>query len=117
MSYRVASRGVIDLTSGDPVQPGSARWVIYEAWLAAGGVPEPRIVPQEEIDAAAEVTAREAARTTLKADATITYLRTHTPAECAAYVNANVTDLASAKAVLSKIAMVVAYLARERLNQ
>jgi hypothetical protein len=27
-----------------------------------------------------------------------------------------VSDLASAKAVLSKIAMVVAYLARERLN-
>jgi hypothetical protein len=117
MSYRVALRGVIDLDTGLLIVPGMRQWYAYEDWLAAGGVPEPRIIPQAEIDAAAEVTARAAMRTTLTADATITYLRTHTPAECAAYVNANVTDLASAKAVLSKIAMVVAYLARERLSQ
>jgi hypothetical protein len=117
MSYRVALHGVIDLTSGDPVQPGSVRWAIYEAWLAAGGVPEPRIIPQAEIDAAAELEARATMRDVLRADNVVAYLRTHTPAECAAYVNANVSDLASAKAVLSKIAMVVAYLARERLGQ
>jgi hypothetical protein len=117
MTYRIALRGVIELDSGLLIVPGMRQWYAYEDWLAAGNVPEPRVIPQEELDAAAEVAAREAARTTLKADATITYLRTHTPAECATYVNANVTDLASAKAVLSKIAMVVAYLARERLNQ
>jgi hypothetical protein len=117
MSYRLALRGVIELDSGLLVVPGMRQWYAYEDWLAAGNTPEPRIVPQEEIDAAAEVAAREAARTTLKADATITYLRTHTPAEVAAYASTNITDLASAKSVIGKLAMVVAYMARERLGQ
>ena len=67
------------------------------------------------IAALAELEARHAARVAMRADVTVHYLRTHTPAECAAWVNANVTDLASAKNVLSKLAMICAYLARERL--
>jgi hypothetical protein len=117
MTYRVALRGVIDLDTGLLIVPGMRQWYTYEDWLAAGGVPEPRIVPQEELDAAAEVVARATMRDALRADNVVAYLRTHTPAECAAYVNANVTDLASAKNVLAKLAMICAYLARERLSQ
>jgi hypothetical protein len=79
-------------------------------------VPEPRIVPQEELDAAAEVTARAAIRDALRADNVVAYLRTHTPAEVAAYASTNISDLASAKTVIGKLAMICAYLARERLS-
>jgi hypothetical protein len=117
MSYRMASRGVIELATGSLIVPGMWQWYAYEDWLAAGHVPEPRLIPQSELDEAAEATARAAMRATLKADATITYLRTHTPLEAAAYAASNITDLASAKVVIGKLTMVVAYLARDRLNQ
>lgn len=94
-------------------------WSAYQAWLAGGGVPDPLPpeppLPPAEIAARAELAARDAMRDSLRADSTIQFLRTHTPAECEAWVAANVTDLASAKLVLGKLAMVVAYLARERL--
>lgn len=45
-------------------------------------------------------------------DTVLQFLRTHTPAEVEAYVEANVNNLAQAKAVLKVLAKVVAYLAR-----
>lgn len=115
MSYRRELHGVTNLATGEIVLPGMPAWRDYEAWLVAGGVPEPRIVPPADLEAQAEIAARVAMRATLRADTVVQYLRTHTPAEVAAYVAANVADLASARSVLSKMAMVVAYLARERL--
>jgi hypothetical protein len=111
MSYRIAPRGVINIVTGDLVLPHMAEWTEYVAWLHAGNSPEPRDPTPEEIEKAA----RAQMITDLRAESTITHLRTHTPSEAAAYVNANVTDLASAKNVLAKLAMICAYLARERL--
>lgn len=97
-------------------------WRAYEFWLSAGNTPDPQPPDPpppgptpEQIAAEADRVARLAMRNALRADSTILFLRTHTPAEVEALVNSNVTDLASAKNVLSKMAMVVAYLARERL--
>jgi hypothetical protein len=96
-------------------------WAEYQAWLAAGGVPDPLPpeppLPPAEQAARDELAARQAMRAALRTDSTIQFLRTHTPAECEAWVQSNVTDLASAKLVLRKLAMICAYLARERLSQ
>jgi hypothetical protein len=98
-----------------------AAWGAYRQWLLAGNAPDPMPAPvvvpptQAEIDALAEIEARTAMRSALRADATIQYLRTHTPAEAATYASNAITDLASAKVVIGKLTMLVAYLARERL--
>lgn len=55
------------------------------------------------------------ARAEVKADAVITYLTNHTPAECVQYVQDNVTDLASAKAFLKKVAMALSILSKQIL--
>ncbi len=119
--YRVAERGVIDMDTGRLIQPHMQTWRDYELWLAAGNEPLAPLVAasaptQADLDAKAEQAARKAMREALNADNVVAYLRTHTPAEVAAYVASNVTDLASARNVLAKMAMVVAYLARERLQ-
>jgi hypothetical protein len=97
-------------------------WREYMAWVAAGNTPDPQPpdppLPDptpEELAARAELISRRQMRDAMRADGTIAFIRTHTPAEVEAWVNTNVTDLASAKNVLSKVAMIVAYLARERL--
>lgn len=53
---------------------------------------------------------------TTKADAVTQYLVNHTAAECATYVQTNVTDLASARTMLMKFAMVLSVLARQTLR-
>jgi hypothetical protein len=111
---------VFDENTGRSFEPfDQAAWAEYQAWLAGGGVPDPLPpvppLPPAEQAARDELAARQAMRTALRNDGTIQFLRTHTPAECEAWVQANVTDLATAKNVLGKLAMVVAYLARERL--
>jgi hypothetical protein len=122
--YELRPIGVWDNVLGHRItRSDGIEWGDYRQWLRAGNVPDPQpVVPppaptQAELDALAEIAARATIRDALRADNVVAYLRTHAPAECAAYVNANVTDLASAKTVLSKLAMVVAYLARERLSQ
>lgn len=60
--------------------------------------------------------ADEGNRATAKSDNVIQYLVTHTPAECAAYVNANVNNLADAKAFLGKVAMALSVLARREFR-
>jgi hypothetical protein len=119
--YELRALGVWDNVLGQRIVRSDPEWGAYRQWLLAGNAPDPMpspvVVPPTpaELDALAEITARETMRTVLKADTVVQYLRTHTPAECATYVNSNVTDLASAKTVLSKLAMICAYLARERL--
>lgn len=70
----------------------------------------PPVPPTAEQIAAAEALAE------AKADAAIQYLITHTPAECYAYVQTNVTNLATAVSFLGKIAMVLSVIAKERLR-
>ncbi len=61
-------------------------------------------------------TAAAAAHTEAKADNVVQYLRDHTTAECEAYVQTNVTDLASAKALMKKFAIVLCVLAKQSLR-
>lgn len=64
----------------------------------------------------AEQAARQAlvaAKAEAKADTVAQYLRERTVAECMQYVEDNVTDLASAKAFLKKVAAVMCVLSKE----
>lgn len=121
--YELRAVGVWDNVLGQRIVRTDPEWGAYRDWIQAGNTPDPMPAPvvvpptQAVIDALAELEARETMRNALRADSVVQYLRTHTPAECATYVNSNVTDLASAKNVLSKLAMICAYLARERLAE
>ncbi len=93
-------------------------------------ISEVALTPEEEADAVARTAAEEAvaapireqaaadviAANSAKSDNVIQYLVTHTPAECAQYVQDNVTDLASAKAFLKTVAMALSVLARKELR-
>lgn len=81
------------------------------------------LTPQElaawQASQAALVTAQaadEQAKTDAKTDPVIQYLRDHTPAECAAYVQTNVTSLATAKDVLAKMAMALSVLCKKEFR-
>lgn len=88
------------------------------------------LTPEEEADAVARTAAEQAeqapiiasraaliaAKSEAQADNIVQYLRDHTPAECAQYVQGNVTDLASAKAFLKKVAIVLCVLSKESLR-
>jgi hypothetical protein len=86
-------------------------WRAYQAWVAAGGVPDP-LDPVFAQQLAAQI-ADGANRAAARADALVTLLATKTPAQIDAYIVANVTDLASAKTVLRALAQVVGVLASE----
>ena len=60
----------------------------------------------------AKQAAKEAATGAVEADIVCTYLREHTPLETYQYVQKNVTDLASAKAIIGKLAAAVGVLLR-----
>jgi hypothetical protein len=64
----------------------------------------------------AQEVADDAAKASAKADTVVQFLRNHTPAEVEAYVQANVTDLASARQMLKKFAVVLCVLARQTLR-
>jgi hypothetical protein len=121
--YETREKGVYDRDTDRIVLRRDSAWSEYLDWMRAGNTPDPMPtvilppLPPEEVAARAELAARAVMRNDLRVDATIQFLRTHTPAEAEAWVQANVTDLATAKTVLSKLAMIVAYLARERLAQ
>ena len=70
----------------------------------------------EQSAAAQQAAAAQAAKEEAKADNVVQYLRDHTPAECEAYVQANVTDLASARDLLKKFAVVLCVLAKQTLR-
>ena len=75
--------------------------------------------PEELAAAAAAEAVRVAdaqAKADAKADNVVQYLRDHTPAECSDYVQDNVTDLASAKAFLKKVAVVLCVLSKQSLR-
>jgi len=120
--YQTRSIGVFDTQTGLHIKRNNIElWKEYNDWLAQGNVADPVTQPdntptQADIDAANEATKRKSMRNELKADNTIDYLRNHTLAEVDQWVVTNVTDLASAKTLLRKLSVIVAYLARERFN-
>lgn len=71
---------------------------------------------QAQLDAIAAAKAKQAAKAAatgdVEADIVCRYLREHTPLETYQYVQANVTDLASAKAIIGKLAAAVGVLLR-----
>lgn len=95
----------------------------FEYLLPPGCVP---ITDQEAADLNAptpEQVAAEAlrladaqAKAEAKADGIVQFLRDHTPAECEAYVQTNVTDLASARALMKKFAVVLCVLSKQSLR-
>lgn len=100
------TRSAITLGPWD-VLPEGSRWV-------------PHVVTQAEAAEQAAFNAQQAddaaAKQSSKSEAVIQYLVTHTPAECDAYVHANVTNLATAVNLLGKMAMALSVLARAQLR-
>lgn len=88
-------------------------------WTLVGGqvlkMPFPEPTPAE-LAAIALQEQDQAAKQATKADVVIQYLINHTPAECADYVQANVTNLAQAKDMLAKFAMALSVLAKGNLR-
>jgi len=82
--------------------------------------PPPPPPTPEEIAAAAALAAQQLADAealaAAKADATIQYMVTHTPLECYQKVQTDVTDLASAKVMLGRLAMAISVIARDKLR-
>lgn len=88
----------------------AAYGVVWEA-----DPPPPPPTP-EQVAMLAQVADDENARTLAKQNAVIQYLATHTPLECAAKVQSDVTNLATAKDMLANFAMALCVLARDRLR-
>lgn len=96
---RVADNAMI---SPDPRHPDR---IAFDRWIAQGNAPDPFVED-------ATVAAAKARQATLDADAAradlLTRLRSATPAQLNAYVDAQVTDLASARTMLKRILLVLA---------
>lgn len=99
----IDSSGVITFAASATAPQIAAAQAVFDANWPINGVSD-----QETADAAAKAVA--------KADTVVQYLRDHTPAECEAYVQTNVTDLASAKAMMKKFAVVLCVLAKQELR-
>lgn len=88
--------------------------------LQTGELTETDFTSEEEAAAQAErnspTTVLRAAETadaeSVKSDATINYLRTHTPAECYTKVQNDVSNLAEAKQMMGRFAMALSILTR-----
>lgn len=70
----------------------------------------------EEIANRQQATADSAAAVTIKADTFVQNFIAMTPAEVSAYIDANVTDLASAKSVIEKMGIMLLLLARREFR-
>ena len=88
----------------------------YLDWVSAGNTTAPYVPSPEQVVADALYAADIAAVEAAKAEQVVRYLATYTPAECEAYVQANVTTLAQAKDMLAKFAMALSVLTRKELR-
>lgn len=86
------------------------------AWELVDSRPRIAELAAEEIAAIAQAAADATAKAGIKADAVVKLLRDGTPAQAEAYVQANVTDLASTKALLKKVAAVLCVLSKQSLR-
>jgi hypothetical protein len=96
----------VDVTGNEPN--------VGDVWN--GSVFSPYVPTPEEVAAAALAAADASAKQAAKADALITFLIEKTPAEVVARVNSDITDLASAKQVIAKLAVAVSVLAKSSLR-
>lgn len=86
-----------------PMMPG---WIAYQKWLAAGNTPDPFVpsVAEQRDDS-------------FKTDADridlINRLTSATPVQIKNYVDTNVTNLAAAKVLLTKMLLIMATIAKE----
>jgi hypothetical protein len=96
----------VDVTDNEPN--------IGDVW--DGNTFSPYVPTPEEVAAAAAAADALANKQSAKADAFVNFLATKSPAEVSARVQADVTDLASAKGVLTKLAIAVSVLARDQLS-
>jgi len=96
----------VDVTGNEPN--------IGDVW--DGNTFSPYVPTPEEVAAAAAAAEALANKQSAKADAFVAFLATKSPAEVAARVQADVTDLASAKVVLTKLAIAVSVMARNQLS-
>jgi hypothetical protein len=106
-----------------PVEPAPEPVIPTPGW---GDYTPPPPTPEEQAAIAAFAaqmqadldfnTATEVAVGVAKVDPVVKYLREHTPEECEAYVQANVTDLASAKAMMKKFAVALCVLTRKTIK-
>ena len=119
--YHLLERGVLDTQDGTVIADVShPKWQDYIQWVTAGNIADAFVVPahvptQAEIDANAELAEQAAILATLKADAAVQALRTRTPAQVDAWIDAQVNSLADARAVLKILARILALLARQRI--
>jgi hypothetical protein len=93
-----------------------AEIALTRAYVTAQVKPAAPAPTPEEIALAAQIAADNNAALSAKANAVIQYLTTHTPAECDAYVQANVTTLAQAKTMLGNFAIALCVLTKITLR-
>lgn len=107
MSYKLASVGVIRTTDGAFIPPDikNIDWRDYQKWIADGNTTLPQDPPppptQDEIDA-----------TSAKSYGKLNALKSMTPAQVQAWVDANINTLSDAKDALKTLAIAASILAR-----
>ena len=123
MNYARVEDGVVrEVIDFDPAGlfHHSLVWVLCNTGTAQGDLYDGAVFTNPPLFATAAPSAAQVAITdakaAAKADTVVQYLRDHTPAECEAYVQTNVTDLASARALMKKFAVVLCVLAKQGLQ-
>lgn len=104
--HGVDSNGIISFKGEATVEQRAAAQALVDLW----DFNNPSAA--ELADDAAEVDLKDS-HAAAGADRVVQYLRNHTPAECAAYVNTNVTSLATAKTMLEKFAMILCVITKK----
>lgn len=115
----IEAGSIINIVVVDPDDHEEIAGVLVPAGSGAGigwGYDGTNFIAPPPVPLSVEQIATAEALAAAKADAAIQYLVTHTPAECYAYVQNNVTNLATATAFLGKMAMVLSIIAKDRLK-
>lgn len=89
-------------------------WTIVALTQQEQDAREARLAAEQAAQALAAADAADLA--TAKADSVVRYIVTRTPAEINTYVQTNVTNLATAKDLIAKLAVAVSVLAKDKLR-
>lgn len=116
----LAERGIVTVAPVERPAPGATTHVVEGSPQLINGVWTQSWTEVEasadEIAARQRASADRSARSAIKADAFVGNFIAMTPAEVTAYIEANVTNLASAKSVINKLALMVLLLARREFR-
>ncbi len=125
----VAMPGQVD-ESSIPENVNNADWQEYQQWLADGGVPRPAqpsaahvwngsawVIDSDRQNAANFLAQLDVDHNAVKADAAIRSFLRMTPAQIDAYIDTNVTNIATARTVLKVLAKVVSVTTRAVIAQ